>query len=516
MQRHQRIFKTLLPTLILAFELAVAYKQTEILIKSKFTQAATQTVYKEPRFQFDILTSASGNKKLGVAFLSISDIHWGSRASRAKRLCHMLEHMHSPVVKLVGDIIDGQALVKKQNWNIGTYHREGLAHILRWAGEGVDVTWFKGNHEHGLEETGAIVKYDPVTGRETITEIDDPNHKPHRFLTGKTIYGVKLLEEEIVKVIVDGVIRRMRIEHSHRRDDCIYKDRQQQSYWEEKGNYLNDIGFDFDEILREELQNEDASIVAHAKKIAKSFINGRMGVRRAMMQALDDDLDIDCMLYGHSHMSGFEWTDRPNEDFVRNVEDALAKLEAGESEEEIPFHVIKRYLEEIEKQGKLLINDGSCTDHVECYAIDKNGTEAFLTWHKDHVYVRQKDGQSHRLYWKKTPQNPNSKNKGFDPADPSHFFIKGMEHLDDGPTMFKDEYTSKADRLLRVIYRQYPPRDRMEALKDLRAKQKDTTLTQDEIDKAEHAFRDQFGKLPIPRTHEIYTKKLPSQTPLPL
>lgn len=512
MQRHQRIFKKLLPTLVFAFEIAVAYNKSKNWIKSKFTTAAVEATYTEPRFEFDILTDASGNKKLGVGFLSISDIHWGSRASRAKRLCQMLEHIHTPVSKFVGDIIDGQALVKKEHWNIGLYHRQGLAHILRWAGNGTDTTWFKGNHEHGLEETGAIVSYDPITGAETMTEIDDPNHKPHRFLTGKTLYGVKLLEEEIVELTVDGVVRRMKIEHSHRRDLHLFKSRDEANIWYGRGNWFNELGLDFDEILQMELQNEDASIVAHGKKIAKNFINGRMGVRRAMMQALDDDPGIDCMLYGHSHMSGFEWTDRPDKYFIRNVEDALAKLKTSEPEDEIPFYVINRYLEEIKKQGKLLINDGSCTDHVECYAVDKNGTEALLTWHRDHVYVRQKDGQSHRLYWKKTPPDPNSKHKGFDPADPSHVFIEGMEHLANDPKMFEDKYTNKADRLLRVIYRQYPPRDRMEALKDLRTKQKDTTLTEHEIDEAERAFRNQFGKLPISRTP---ANTVPQPTPAP-
>lgn len=89
----------------------------------------------------------------------ISDLHLGSRSSKADRLLDFLRHTRCEHLFLVGDIIDGWNL--EERWYWPRCHGEVLRELLRRAVSGVRVTYLHGNHDEfigrlaGLRFAGA-------------------------------------------------------------------------------------------------------------------------------------------------------------------------------------------------------------------------------------------------------------------------------------------------------------------------------------------------------------------------
>jgi UDP-2,3-diacylglucosamine pyrophosphatase LpxH len=75
----------------------------------------------------------------------ISDVHLGTRGSRADFLARFLREMHCEHLYLVGDIFDGWRLRKSWYWDEA--HDEVLRLILRHARGGARVTYIPGNHD---------------------------------------------------------------------------------------------------------------------------------------------------------------------------------------------------------------------------------------------------------------------------------------------------------------------------------------------------------------------------------
>jgi UDP-2,3-diacylglucosamine pyrophosphatase LpxH len=361
----------------------------------------------ERRFVFETGQSKDGRTILRFPFASISDTHWGTMVSRAKRLAHFLHNMDADLLYGLGDMIDFEYLRHKRHWKIGPWHRQGIAHMLRKADSGTEVLYFRGNHETGMrslddEKAG---KASPVwrDGTRSLYGIRMVYEHSRSDARGRSIlskhgdvYDQAAMRSEKIKPLVDQLIVILGTKEAAER--FIYEACSM--------TYESLYGIDWG--LRQFPPLENYSFAAHFKHFFKEEILSGLGVRKVIAQTLDDS-SHDVMIYGHSHMPGFEWT----------------------------------------PGGKLLINDGCSTEHVNALVQDKNGTFAILTWHKHGVEVEE------------------------EPASPFTQSVKyslswdelGLQNLHDRPPVLEDAATLRADRLLRLVYRLAPPLERSE-LKD--------------------------------------------------
>ena len=78
----------------------------------------------------------------------ISDIHLGTRFSKAKILLNFLKHNECEQMFLVGDIIDGWAIKRKLIWP--QEHSDVIQKILKKARKGTQITFITGNHDEFL------------------------------------------------------------------------------------------------------------------------------------------------------------------------------------------------------------------------------------------------------------------------------------------------------------------------------------------------------------------------------
>ena len=90
--------------------------------------------------------TSDGLYVLHFPFISFSDLHLGSRSSRAKRACMMLGNTSCNRLDGVGDIIDGLHLMKKSRLYMGPWHKQAIAHLLRKAGEGHKLVYMRGRY----------------------------------------------------------------------------------------------------------------------------------------------------------------------------------------------------------------------------------------------------------------------------------------------------------------------------------------------------------------------------------
>lgn len=356
------------------------------------------------RFQFTIKTLPEDRKILHFPFASVSDVHWGTRASRAKRFAHMMTHSEADELHAVGDMVDLTYLVKKRHWNMGPWHRQGIAHVLRKAHEGTKTLYYRGNHETGMRVIADHHKDAPARiwrdGKREIMGIKliyDHVRQDARgrsqFIIHGDIFDHGAFESEKLKGIMGFLVAALGSQKNA--ENFVYT----------VCNSAYQSLYSVDSVLQSLPLLENASLAACAKRAFKGFINERLDIRRVIGQALDDS-PHDVMIYGHSHMSGFEWT----------------------------------------KGGKLLINDGCSTEHVNMLVQDQNGTFAILTWHKDGMEVEEEPlapGQESLKYflgWKEL----------------------GLDHFGHDAPMMNNQYTARADRVLRLIYRLAPPKEHVE------------------------------------------------------
>ena len=91
----------------------------------------------------------------------ISDIHLGTRFSKAKVLLNFLKHNESDQLILVGDIIDGWAIKRKLIWP--QEHSDVIQKILKKAKKGTKVTFITGNHDEFLRPFVTLLLGDSVS-----------------------------------------------------------------------------------------------------------------------------------------------------------------------------------------------------------------------------------------------------------------------------------------------------------------------------------------------------------------
>ena len=91
----------------------------------------------------------------------ISDIHLGTRFSKAKVHLNFLKHNESDQLILVGDIIDGWAIKRKLIWP--QEHSDVIQKILKKAKKGTKVTFITGNHDEFLRPFVPLLLGDSVS-----------------------------------------------------------------------------------------------------------------------------------------------------------------------------------------------------------------------------------------------------------------------------------------------------------------------------------------------------------------
>lgn len=102
------------------------------------------------------------NRRNEYRTLWISDVHLGTRESKASYLLDFLRCNVADRLYLVGDIFDGWAL--KRSWYWPTSHNDVLQMLLRRARSGTDITYIPGNHDEaartfpGLDFGGIVVQ----------------------------------------------------------------------------------------------------------------------------------------------------------------------------------------------------------------------------------------------------------------------------------------------------------------------------------------------------------------------
>lgn len=100
-----------------------------------------------------------------VKALFISDVHLGSRNSKAGELTAVLEEYFPETLYIVGDFIDGWLLAKKNYWPAS--HVNLLNKVLHLISEGTKVVYVTGNHDEFLRsykklDFGKLIVVDEV------------------------------------------------------------------------------------------------------------------------------------------------------------------------------------------------------------------------------------------------------------------------------------------------------------------------------------------------------------------
>lgn len=338
------------------------------------------------RLELDVRQDGNGRSYLFFPFMSLSDVHLLTRYSRAKRLCQLLENTEAGSLYLLGDIIDGVCMRQKARWNVGPWHRQAIAHIARKADSESRVCFLSGNHEEGLRGT----------------EVRDEGGRRglRRNLSGKSLYGISVRERATYR---DPQGRNILLIHGDQFDDEVFG--KNKSFWYGLGDTLYTQLYEADSVLQD-LGLDHVSLAASGKRAVKVIINKFMNVNKEISGFLDKRGELHGILYGHSHMGGFATT----------------------------------------PGGKVMMNDGCCTEHVQAMVHDRHGRWALIEWHKDRMHVLEESGESYAVLWSDL----------------------GLGSFRRSPVAVESAFTDRADRILRAAYRMWPPRDRQALLQNIR------------------------------------------------
>jgi len=93
----------------------------------------------------DAFKPASGDTRLSVRTVWISDLHLGTPGCQAERLLDFLRDVECETLFLVGDIIDGWQL--RRQWYWPQAHNDVVQKLLRKARKGTRVIFVPGNHD---------------------------------------------------------------------------------------------------------------------------------------------------------------------------------------------------------------------------------------------------------------------------------------------------------------------------------------------------------------------------------
>lgn len=81
--------------------------------------------------------------------ICISDVHLGTRDSKADLLNNFLKHHDCENLFLIGDIIDGWK-IQQNKWKWKSSHTDVIRRVLKYSKQGVNITFITGNHDEFL------------------------------------------------------------------------------------------------------------------------------------------------------------------------------------------------------------------------------------------------------------------------------------------------------------------------------------------------------------------------------
>jgi UDP-2,3-diacylglucosamine pyrophosphatase LpxH len=89
-------------------------------------------------------------KRLRFRAVWISDVHLGTRGCQAEKLLDFLNHIETPQLYLVGDIVDGWQLRKRWFWP--PEHNAVIQTLLKMERQGVRMVFLPGNHDEAARD----------------------------------------------------------------------------------------------------------------------------------------------------------------------------------------------------------------------------------------------------------------------------------------------------------------------------------------------------------------------------
>lgn len=328
----------------------------------------------------DVRYSAAGEPFLYFPFMSISDVHLGTRHSRAKRLSHMLSHTGTDYLFLVGDIIDGELMRKKERWNFGDWHRQVVGHICRKAGEATEVTYIPGNHDEGIRRQKVQC---------------DGKMQDHRNLCGTSIYGIQI-EELAYFVDMRGCI--LKLIHGDQYDRTL-------GTTGNIGDLTLELIAHIDTAFQLLPKCHHISLAAKSKKATKKVVDKIWSIRKHIADDVDGNELLHGIVTGHSHMS------------------EISRSPAG----------------------KFVLNDGCCTEHIEALVQDQHGKFAILEWHQNYLKITEETIRKGRIEIQQRSMS---------------WQELGLDVFREPPRLLEDANVQRADRLIRLFYRMWPPKER--------------------------------------------------------
>ncbi len=326
-----------------------------------------------------IKKNGQGRSVFNFDHVFMSDIHWGTHAARAKALCRVLPNIETNHMTLVGDIVDGWHMSQKKSWNLGAYHRQGMAHILRMQANKI---YIPGNHEENLRGT---IKSFPQ---------HDDKEMMYRKLTDSQLFDIKVMHD---MDYTDPNGKHYFVCHGDEFDPKLYA--KNDGFWYHFGDKAISAFAHIDHRVNEGLNLEEFSSCARLKAVFKLISERVTGVKERASTFVKSN-GYDGLIYGHSHISGFDKT-----------------------------------------SGIELINDGCGTDGApEFLVVANDGEKAILKWHKDYLRIMREDNSVTHTPWAALDMNG---------------------YGDFNPPIIEDVHTQNVDRLSRIMYRMWPGQDRV-------------------------------------------------------
>lgn len=396
---------------------------------------------KPPDFDLDFITGKNGETFLDLAAVFASDIHMGINACRAKMGCRFFDHTNIERLILVGDNVSGDDMRQKEEWNLGPWQRQLMAHMLRAANNAdgkpasepqaaqsdILIALFKqvaiqstASPAEAWQKIQNLAKQADQTPQKTNARVVNMvgNHDiafagkmvkgrlaEHRRLVGKVVCGIPFALEGLL--VHKGLNKILRVFHGHQFDEELQGEKSSSYKFGDK--WYSRVNR-FDEWFQNLPKCEGISPAAFVKKLLRNTILNRLKTRHNIIAATKRDETTDGSVCGHLHM------------------DEINKL----------------------PNGRLYLNDGSWTDHVQVLAISKKGQIALLTWHRDRIDIEDINGRKQTRYWKDLD----------------------VPEFNSAPKIHDDQYTKLTDRLARILCRMFPPLERQRALKERQEKRK--------------------------------------------
>jgi UDP-2,3-diacylglucosamine pyrophosphatase LpxH len=216
------------------------------------------------------------DKSIKVKSIFISDIHLGTKFSKAKELLEFIRIYESENLYLVGDIIDGWAIKRKFIW--AQSHSDVIQKILRKARKKTNVYFIAGNHDDFLRPFLPIVLGDNLKIEKELVYVGI-NKKRYLVVHGDMFDSVTMTKKWLAVLGdygYDLLLHLNGVVNFVRRVFGVNK------YWSlskyAKDNIKKSVSFidDYETILSTHAKrnNYDGVICGHIHKAEKRSING--------------------------------------------------------------------------------------------------------------------------------------------------------------------------------------------------------------------------------------------------